>query len=115
MKKPLILLLLFVLLGAAGCGLLGQARELTPNQTWAASAESYDTVVKAITALGNEGVLDYDTLVEFDKYRRKARKALDDWRDALLSGQSDAVQIAIKVFNGAYADLSDLKTAGEAK
>jgi len=115
MRFTTLTLAVLALVAFSGCGIFDQARDLTPNQTWAAASESYMAVTKALTILGNEDVFTYEQLVEVDKWRGKARKALDDWRNALLAGDTNGKLIAMKVFSAALDELIASQMEGEAK
>jgi len=115
MKTAGLTLLLVAMLCTSSCGLLEDVRQLSPEQQWALSGELYITTTRAITALGDEGLISLDDLLKIKEWKDKARGALDDWKAAILEDEDPLVLLAMKAFDLAMDELIKQRMAGEAK
>ncbi len=109
MKVKMAFLMCVVCFSLAGCqslkGLVGFARDLTPEQEYATAVIAYAYVVETAIDLHDTGRITDEQFLTFNEYRGHVDRALRVWEQALEAGIS--VESAKEIYRSAMARLTE--------
>ena len=67
---------------------LGGCNSLSPTQRYALNSNAYSTAVEGVTNASRLDLVDLEFLEGFNEVRAPARAGIDEWEDALMSGEN---------------------------
>ena len=102
-RKEMAALVILAFL-VAGCPTTPSSR-----RSLVVATETYAAVMETLAEYRRAGLIDDETAAQIEQHRRRARAALDAWRDAELAGGSTAHYV--EVFDGALTELIEAEIA----